>query len=156
MEHKNAGFYQQGQFWIETYTGKRVNPARLEYQEADICIEDIAHSLSLTNRFTGHSKIGISVAEHSLLVMNIVDTALADKPKDYATRLIALLHDAEEAYFGDISRPMKAIFPIIKEQMERARGVIFRALSVPAGDWELVHRADVRARGIGASQKAEP
>lgn len=67
--------------------------------ERDICIEDIAYSLSRTIRFCGHSP-GWTVAQHSIVVSQIVG--------DHC-KLEALLHDAAEAYVGDITRPLKNI-----------------------------------------------
>lgn len=82
--------------WINTYTGRKFRP--LDPDPEDIFIEDIAHALSLTNRYTGHTDKAYSVAEHSVLVSEIVPQPL---------RLIALLHDASEAYLCDIATPVK-------------------------------------------------
>lgn len=69
----------------------------------DIRIEDIAHSLSLINRFGGQSPIPWSVARHSLYVYYAADQ-LKLSPDECGW---ALLHDAAEAYLGDIIRPLK-------------------------------------------------
>jgi hypothetical protein len=66
----------------------------------DIDILDIAHSLSMQCRYNGHTKGFYSVAEHSVLVANLVPPRL---------RLQALLHDASEAYVGDVIRPIKRL-----------------------------------------------
>ena len=85
--------------FITTYTGKKFH--YLDPQPDEIDIVDIAHSLSLTCRFSGHCREFYSVAEHSIRVAEIVPLEL---------RLQALLHDAAEAYITDIPRPIKRAF----------------------------------------------
>lgn len=81
---------------IRTFTGIYMNV--FEPTPEMICIEDIAHSLSMQCRFGGHLPEFYSVAEHSwhcsLMVAN-------------EHKLAALLHDASEAYLLDIPRPIK-------------------------------------------------
>lgn len=84
--------------YIQTYTGKRFYLENLEPDEIDIL--DIAHALSNTCRFTGHTRWFYSVAQHSVLVSHQV-------PAEDA--LSALLHDASEAYLADVSRPVKLL-----------------------------------------------
>lgn len=64
---------------------------------------DIAHALSLINRFTGHTTRPYSVAEHSLLVADLAEAADATP----VVQMAALMHDAHEAYTGDVSSPVK-------------------------------------------------
>lgn len=64
---------------------------------------DIAHALALINRFTGHTSRPYSVAEHSLLVAGFAEAAGATP----VVQLAALMHDAHEAYTGDVSSPVK-------------------------------------------------
>jgi len=67
----------------------------------DICIEDIAHHLALINRFNGATKRPISVAQHSVYVARLCWDL------SWETQLQALLHDATEAYLGDITKWLK-------------------------------------------------
>lgn len=82
--------------WIQTYTARQFWPC--DPRAEDICIEDIAHSLALQCRFTGHCTEFYSVAQHSVLVSLQVPPHLA---------MWGLLHDASEAYLTDLSRPLK-------------------------------------------------
>lgn len=82
---------------IPTFTGKLFD--LLEPTEDMICIEDIAHHLSIENRFNGATKFPYSVGYHSILV--------CEKVVDPRAKLEALLHDAEEAYYKDWTRPLK-------------------------------------------------
>ena len=66
----------------------------MEPHPDDVCIEDIAHALSMTCRFAGHSVQFYSVAEHSFIVGS-------------KEGIHGLLHDAAEAYLLDIPRPYK-------------------------------------------------
>jgi hypothetical protein len=78
-------------------------PGSLAHDARPVCIEDIAHHLSLINRFTGATKRPYSVAEHSLLC---ADIALRMKLSP-ALQLCMLMHDAHEAYTTDLSSPAK-------------------------------------------------
>jgi uncharacterized protein len=66
-----------------------------------ITIKDIAAHLAGLRRFTGHSPV--SVAEHSVIVADM----LRDSGASLEIQFAGLMHDAHEAYIGDISRPMK-------------------------------------------------
>lgn len=66
-------------------------------------IEEIAHSLAQINRFTGHASRPYSVAEHSLLVLDLARQEGASA----IVQLGALMHDAHEAYCGDVATPIK-------------------------------------------------
>ena len=66
-------------------------------------IDVIAHSLAQINRFTGHATRPYSVAEHSLLVCDIV----ASNGHSAHAQRAALMHDAHEAITGDVASPIK-------------------------------------------------
>ena len=81
---------------MQTFTGRLFDPFNPD--PALIDLRDIAHALGNICRFGGHSRRYYSVAEHSILVASLVPEPL---------RLPALLHDAAEAYLGDIITPIK-------------------------------------------------
>lgn len=85
--------------WVQTFTGRQFWP--LDPRPEDVCIEDIAHALALTSRFGGHCREPYSVAQHSVLVSRFV----AQRNPEHA--LCGLLHDAAEAYVGDMVAPIK-------------------------------------------------
>lgn len=99
--------------WIQTYTGKQFYPFRPEANKIDII--DIAHSLSNFCRYTGHSNFFYPVGLHSIYVSMIV-------PEKY--QLWGLLHDASEAYLGDMASPIKKSFPKYIKAEERLMKVI--------------------------------
>jgi hypothetical protein len=82
--------------WMQTFTGRAFYP--LDPRPEDIDPVDIAHALSLICRYGGHSSRFYSVAEHCVLMSHAVAPEHA---------LWALLHDATEAYLGDMIRPLK-------------------------------------------------
>jgi uncharacterized protein len=68
-------------------------------------IEVIAHSLAQINRYTGHASRPYSVAEHSVLVADI----LAARGFDHHAQRAGLMHDAHECLAGDASSPAKSV-----------------------------------------------
>ncbi|CAI8817207.1 Phosphohydrolase [Pseudomonas sp. IT-P74] len=81
---------------ILTATGKRFD---LYEPDADLIDpRDIVHSLAHLCRFNGHTREFYSVAQHSCMVADLV-------PEQ--DKLAALLHDAAEAYIGDMVQPLK-------------------------------------------------
>ena len=101
--------------WFASYHGDKIHALDLLYDEIDI--EDIAVALSRIPRFLGRTTVPYSVAEHCVRASLQVD------PKD---ALVMLMHDCEEAYFGDIPRPVKhsPMFASIRELAERTRNKI--------------------------------
>jgi len=86
--------------WIHTASGLEMYP--LDPKPEEIDIRDIARSLSMICRYGGHVLKFYSVAEHCCFVS---DLCLSAGYKPIA--LWGLLHDASEAYLGDIVRPLK-------------------------------------------------
>jgi hypothetical protein len=119
--------------WIQTYTGKKFSLTRP--RPDDVEIKDIAHALSLQARFNGHTTRFYSVAQHCVLVAHACPT----RP------MWGLLHDAAEAYTGDLVRPLKKLLcPAIASIDRGIIEAVARRFGLPLGfeRSEEVHRAD--------------
>lgn len=90
--------------WMETYTGKR--PVIGDMTAATVDMMDVGTSLSRMTRFLGHCKVFYSVAEHSVLVSEALEYYGASTKEVFA----GLMHDAKEAYIGDMPTPVKRAF----------------------------------------------
>lgn len=120
--------------FIVTHSGRKFDFDNIESNE--IAIEDIAWALSRICRFTGHVDVAhYSVAEHSLIMSYILDGSEQEK-------LIALMHDAQEAYLGDMSSPLKQYFPKYKKLEDRVQRHIFASLGISDIDISLIKKLD--------------
>jgi hypothetical protein len=106
--------------WLRTYTGRSVHI--LNPSPEEIHIQDIAHALSHTCRFGGHTPAFHSVAHHSVLVSELLEPTLA---------LWGLLHDASEAYLHDITRPLKSALPNYDSLETRMMAAICNRFGLP-------------------------
>lgn len=104
-------------------------------------IEDIAHGLAHICRYSGQCNRFYSVAEHSLLVS---ETA-------YGFELEALMHDAAEAFLGDITRPLKQMLPDYKRIEGEVERAIFSRFGIPTPLPREVKKADLRV--LAAEQR---
>ncbi|MBY0513267.1 MAG: hypothetical protein K2P78_05075 [Gemmataceae bacterium] len=127
--------------WIQTATGHKFWP--LDPRPGDVDVRDVAHALSNLCRFTGHAREFYSVAQHSVLASRIVPPASA---------LAALLHDAAEAYMGDVARPWKRFLyvrtgPVADRDYTRLRDVEHTLLDVILAALGGPPRSDAAAWG---------
>lgn len=105
---------------------------------AQVRLDDIASAISKLCRYDGACSRFYSVAEHCLLVADILPPEL---------RIFGLLHDADEAYSGDISEPArKAIgYRRAKRLEDQLQAAILQALGLPQPDEverEIIRSAD--------------
>jgi hypothetical protein len=133
--------------WIQTFTGRRVWPLRV--QVSDINIEDIAHSLSMQCRFTGHVKAFYSIAQHSTLVSQ--HCAPADA-------MWGLLHDASEYVLHDLPRPLKRHpdFAFYRSAEEDCMRAICDAFRLPHEMPASVEETDARMLATEARDLMSP
>ncbi len=108
----------------------------------DVNFDDIASSLAKLCRYTGHTgndknhEEFYSVAQHSVIVSRFVPPEMA---------MIGLLHDAAEAYIGDISKPMKLVVGSkIAEIEDRVYAAIAERFGLPPEIPKEVKMADLR------------
>ena len=122
--------------WIDTWSGRKFWP--LDPHPQDVAIEDIAGALSNLCRFGGHTREFYSVAQHSVLVAEVLSAEPAD------TRMWALLHDAAEAYLVDVPRPLKttAAFASYREAEQRILAAIAKAFGLPTAMPKQIDSAD--------------
>ena len=106
--------------YLQTVSGRWVNPFDPDPEQLDS--GDIARALANQCRFGGHSRVFYSVAQHSVIVSELVEQRGGDTEDAFA----ALMHDASEAYLGDMPHPLKhrsplgAAFKDAEEHLERA------------------------------------
>lgn len=120
--------------WVMTYTGKKFYPFSPDPESIDIL--DIAHALSNTARFGGHTESFYSVAQHSVIVSSICPGHL---------KLEGLLHDAGEYIFGDLPKPIKLYMPAFARAEKNLAQAVFRKFGLC---WPMppeVRRADLVA-----------
>lgn len=114
--------------WIKTYTGRRFYPFDPRLDEIELT--DIAHALSMQCRFSGHVKEFYSVAQHSVMVHDLVQSPRA--------KFWALFHDATETYIGDMASPIKWFFPEFSEMEDALALRIIERWRIPF-DEEIEH-----------------
>jgi uncharacterized protein len=107
--------------YIQTSSGRWVNPFDPDPSMLDA--GDIARALANVCRFGGHTRAFYSVAQHSVIVSELVEARGGDVEDVFA----ALMHDATEAYLGDMPHPIKHRSPLgtaFKEAEDRLEAVL--------------------------------
>ena len=135
---------------IRSYSG--VELGMLRPRAEDLRVEDIARGLSMLCRFNGQALDFYSVAEHSVLVASILRAWGFD---DDVIRA-GLLHDAHEAFIGDVTSPLKRALRIVEGDKVSSFDVLElaweRAMELRFGltqqRHEAVKRADLEALAI--------
>ena len=116
---------------IQTYSGGIINFA--DPDESVFNIEDIAHGLANTSRYSGQCKRHYSVATHSVIVAMFLPDEL---------KFEGLLHDGTEAFMADIPTPLKILLPEYRAIEHRVDAKIRRQFGLPAEMSPEVKKAD--------------
>lgn len=137
--------------YFTTATGIPVYPEHPE--STTIRLEDIAHSLGMICRFGGHCRVRYSVAEHSIAVMScVLEMCRGESPRvRFELARAALMHDAAEAYVGDLPSPFKKVLPEYKTLERRFEAAIRDAFHLWDGD-SRIKEADLMV--LAAEAKA--
>jgi hypothetical protein len=142
--------------WILTANGQEVDLAYT--RPALMTLADVSHALAQINRFNGHCRRPYSVAEHSLLVLDIIEHLFA--PASVHCRLAALMHDAHEAYVGDMATPVKHLVGEGWHQLEHRVERCLRSawgLHVAAYEYAaMIKQADMIALATERAQLLPP
>lgn len=133
--------------WMATFSGRRFWP--YDPRPEDVCIEDIAHHLSLINRFLGATRTAYNVAEHSYWVSYFCD------PRD---AIEGLFHDGHEAYSGDWISPLKhnELFDPLRLVQAQIQVAICQAFGIRPSEPASVKRADHLLFQLEAKQLMQP
>lgn len=125
---------RRSECFCATFLGNRYYPLEGRIDQLDI--EDIAHGLAYQCRFNGQTSDFYSVAQHSILVAQLLPDHL---------QLAGLLHDAGEAFLGDLVSPIKALLPdfsrleqAVSAQIAMHFAVNFDAPAIKAADLRLL------------------
>jgi len=130
---------------IHTYSGIAFDLR--DPKPAMVRLNDIVHSLSLMNRFNGAALFPYSVAQHSLHVAELLPPEL---------RLEGLLHDAAEAYIGDMVSPLKQVMPEYKAIEGRISAVVAEVFELAYPEPRLVKQADLAVLAAEREQVLRP
>ncbi|MGL5731718.1 MAG: phosphohydrolase [Bacteroidales bacterium] len=111
--------------YITTFTGLHFDPVNPSPEL--VCLEDIAHALSMICRANGHTRIFYSVAQHSLGCCKEAEL----RGHSFRIQLGCLLHDASEAYLSDMPRPIKAQLPEYIKAEDQLQNMIWNLFFDP-------------------------
>ncbi len=126
---------------IETYSGKFLD--YLDPQPDQIELVDVARGLAFECRYGRQVTTFYSVAEHALLVCSLVPDEL---------KLAALHHDSEEAYLGDLTKPLKWALDasLVKEIAENIKRAVADKFGI---DYALMNDKRIKAADVYALRR---
>lgn len=125
--------------YVTTYSGKKIfidNP-----DEDQILLKDIYHQTAMKCRFGGAVKDFYSVAQHSVYCFWAAQKMEVNLP----TQAAILLHDANEAAYPDVQRPIKMFLPEWKNVEDPLENAIYEKYIGPYQefvDWDALKKID--------------
>ncbi|WP_437881058.1 phosphohydrolase [Pseudomonas sp. LRF_L74] len=132
--------------WILTNSAQAFD--LLNPQASKVITTDLAHALSNVCRFNGHCARHYSVAQHSILVADII--ALQGGTAE--EQLAGLLHDGTEAYISDLTRPLKLL---LLEAARQRESVWLGLVEQYASDSGIRNVVSIRAAALRILNTAE-
>lgn len=111
--------------------------------ESKFTIEDIAHNTSHICRFNGGCDTFYAVSQHSVGVWQLVRAQLRHEGlDDPEIERIALVHDGQEAFYGDMTTWLKSMCPDYQKLEDEGENAVRDGLKLPRGMPAIVKRAD--------------
>lgn len=123
--------------WIGLNSGRSFDLANP--RDSILTIQDIAHSLANSCRFSGHCDKFYSIAEHSVMVSYLIEPEFA---------FDGLLHDVSEAVLGDVTTPLKKLLPDYNKIEVEIETVLFKRFGIEYPLRREVKVADLTALAI--------
>ncbi|MBV5313677.1 MAG: hypothetical protein JZU47_10300 [Prolixibacteraceae bacterium] len=124
---------------IQTLSGKQFS--LFEPRPEMVDIKDIAAGLANKGHFSGLTPSFFSIAQHSVMVCD--EFAAFEPQVDPGLKLLALLHDAAEAYVGDMIKPLKVRIPQFAEIEENILKVICAKYGLDYSSLHLIKSTDL-------------
>ena len=127
---------------INTASGRKIN--LLDPKPDQISIGDIARGLSYNSHFGGQTPQFFSIAQHCLLVCELMEEQFHTPD----LLMTGLLHDASEAYLGDMLKPLKVMLPNFREIEDRMMVVILEKYSLDPASMVIIKEYDIRVQEL--------
>jgi uncharacterized protein len=124
---------------INTLSGKHFNLFEPTIEMIDI--RDIATGLSNKGHFSGLTPSYFSIAQHCVMVCE--EFAFLYPHNDPGLKLLALLHDAAEAYIGDMIKPLKVRMPRFSEIEDNIMKAICSKFELDFSNLHLIKPIDL-------------
>ncbi|MFV0376885.1 MAG: hypothetical protein ACK5JD_06225 [Mangrovibacterium sp.] len=109
-------------------------------------LDDIATGLANKGHFSGQTPYYFSIAQHCILVCD--EFCLQNPTAPDELKLLALLHDASEAYIGDMIKPLKVFMPDFVSIENRLMKVIAYRYDLPYGLLGMIKPYDLYVQNL--------